>query len=190
MCVFREKVRLRLGAVLAAQDRPDLFRAIVGLAAPARPLRDAMKARLRARLRASGSTPERITAAEEALDEEFDRLRDLPRDVEPDPGGRLLQELLPIVPTTAYLELKAPLLLVFGSHDDEVPVGQRALLQTVVALHGGERIDLQVLPAADHEFLETGVGGAGKGAADLARRRHPSLGPVVRGFLERRLPKK
>ncbi|MEE2714153.1 MAG: alpha/beta fold hydrolase [Planctomycetota bacterium] len=176
-------------AVLAAKDRPDLFGAVVGLAVPARPLRDAMKARLRARLRIGGSTPAAITAAEAALDEELDLVRDLPAEADPAPGGKLLQELLPIVPTTVYMELEEPLLLVFGAHDEEVPAGHRALLQTAVALHGGERVALQVLPAADHEFLETAPGGAGKGAADLARRRHPSLGPVIRAFLERKLPK-
>lgn len=177
-------------ALLAANDRPDLFRAVVGLAPPARPLRDAMAARLRARLRANGSSPDAITAAEAKLNKELDGLRDLPRDASPGPGGKLLRELLPLVPTTIYLDAKASLLLLFGAHDEEVPAGQRALVQTAVALHGGERVDLQVLPAADHEFLETGAGGAGRGASDLARRRHPSLGPLLRTFLERNLPKK
>jgi len=172
--------------VLAAQDRPDLFRAIVGLAPPARPLREAMVARLRARLRANALSAEAMDAAEQRLNEELDALRDGTESG----AQRLMRELLPRIPSDDYLGTKAQLLLLFGARDEEIPPGHRGLLQTAVALYGGKNVDLQVIPGADHEFLERDGGRGSSGAADLARRRHPSLIPVIRSFLETALAKK
>lgn len=177
-----------LVAVLATADRPDLFAAAVGLAAPARPLRQAMTARLRARLLEAGQSAAAVRSAEMALQKDLDRIRDA-KEVT-GAGERLLRDLMLVVPVDLYLDARIPLLLLYGEDDQEVPIGHRALLQTAVALHGAGRADLQVLSGADHQFLETRGGGSHSGAADVARRRHPSLGPTLMAFLEQRLAKK
>jgi len=179
-----------LTSVGAVHDRPDLFAAVIGLAPPARPLREAMVARLRSRLFSEGRGREGVRTAEEALQADLDRIRDLKSGAAPGPGETLLRDLMRLVPVDLYLECKVPLLLVFGEHDRDVPVGHRALLQTSIALHGAGRADLQVLANADHQFLETGKSGSPAPNADMARRRHPSLAPVVSTFLEARLAKK
>jgi len=145
-----------------------------------------MIARLRARLRTNALSAEAMEAAELRLNEELDALRD-----GTDAGAqRLMRELLPRIPSDDYLQSKAHLLLLFGARDEEIPPGHRGLLQTAVALYGGKNVDLQVIPGADHEFLERDDGRGSAGAADLARRRHPSLIPVIRSFLETALAKK
>ena len=172
-------------AVEAARGTKDLINRVVGLAPPARPLREAMRTRLRARLRALGGTTESIRAAEEALERDLDQLRDLEKGEELPPGGALLRELLHLRPNERYLASEAPLLLVFAENDVEIPASHRAMVQTVMSLRGNGRITVRVISSADRLFRETGMDGpSAGGAADVARRRHPALLEYVRIFLE------
>jgi hypothetical protein len=174
-------------AVEVARDRPDLFRSVVVLAAPARNLVSSLQSRLRDRLRAEGLEESAIEEQVEALRKELETLRDVPPDQDPGPGRRLLRDLLRIEPADSLQKLKLKPLLLYGAEDGLVPAGHRALLRSTLSLIRGYAFEHQTLRRADHEFLMVSGGeGAAPGRenhADVARLRHPALVPFIRSHL-------
>jgi pimeloyl-ACP methyl ester carboxylesterase len=178
------------GAVVAvelARAGKDKIAGVIALAGPARPLAEALEARLRVRLLAGGQSAESIAGAVEALRNEIASLRELPAGASLAPGQPLLRDLARIDPAAQIPGVKAPMLVVHGSEDREVPPAQVALMRASLAFSGSDRLRFELLEGADHDLLVAPASAAFTGttppSADVARELHPKIPALLRDFI-------
>ena len=180
-------------AARAAADRPDLFRCVISLGAPARELVQALPERLRDRLRKEGLPSASVESEVASLRKQLEELLAQEEDQETPPGRRLLRDLLRIDPVRLYQEVGVPLLILYGSRDALVPRGDRSLLRSTLALVDDLRFSFHEIRDADHEFLQAagGEGDPESATTDIERPRTPSLMVFIKDHLQRCLaPKK
>jgi alpha-beta hydrolase superfamily lysophospholipase len=180
------------GAVLAvelARGGKEKIAGLVLLAGPARPLAEALEARLRVRLLAAGQSQQSIDGAVAALRSEIATLREMPEGSPVGPGQPLLRDLARIDPAAQIPGVKAPMLVIHGSEDREVPASQVALMRASLAFSGSERLRFELVEGADHDLLVAPataslLGGAPQ-IADVARELHPRIPALIGEFVTR-----
>jgi pimeloyl-ACP methyl ester carboxylesterase len=178
-----------VAAELARQQRAGIA-GIVTLAGPARPLSESLEARLRVRLAAAGQLPEAIDEAVAELRSEVAELRALPDDAPLLPGQALLRDLASVDPSVQIAALRLPILVVHGGADRETPASQVAMMRASLAF-SADRARFELLEGADHDLLmapDAGGGAPAATSADVARRLHPRVGPLIREFVDRTRP--
>jgi uncharacterized protein len=180
------------GAVVAvelARAGKEKVAGVITLAGPARPLSEALEARLRLRLLAAGQSQESIEGAVEALRSEIATLRQLPPTAPVGPGQPLLRDLAKIDPAAQIPGIKVPMLLIHGSEDREVLASQVALMRASLAFSGSERLRFELVDGADHDLLvapaTAGFQGGAPQSADVARELHPRIPALIREFVGR-----
>jgi alpha-beta hydrolase superfamily lysophospholipase len=180
------------GAVLAvelARGGNAKIAGLVLLAGPARPLAEALEARLRVRLLAAGQSQQSIEGAVAALRTEIAALREMPEGSALGPGQPLLRDLARIDPAAQIPGVRVPMLVIHGSEDREVPASQVALMRASLAFSGSERLRFEFLDAADHDLLvapaTASLMGGAQQSADVARELHPRIPALIREFVAR-----
>jgi alpha-beta hydrolase superfamily lysophospholipase len=178
------------GAIVAtelARTDKDKIRGVISLASPARPLPDALEAKLRVRLSAAGQLPEAIESAVATLRTEMAALQKLPENAELAPGQSLLRDLVRIDPAVLIAGSQVPMLVIHAGDDRETPASQVALMRASLAF--SDRARFELVEGADHDLLETskaaGMTGADPVSSDVARPLHPRIPALIGEFVER-----
>ena len=160
--------------------------AVAALGAPARPLIPWLEARLRARLLAASVTPAEIETQIARLAAEMEGLKSRDR-TELSFDEQVLADLAAVDPARAYIDVRIPVLALFGERDVEVPSAHRAFLRSALALGKTTAYRFQVLTGADHDFLQVSPSSSPESLldsqTDVARSLHPALVVFVRDFL-------
>ena len=148
----RVRRRTRRGRGRRAASSPaaarDKIAGVIALAEPARPLAEALEARLRVRLLAAGQSQESIDGAVAALGPRSRPLRQLPDGAPVGRGQALLRDLARIDPAAQIAGVKAPLLVIHCGDDREVPASQVALMRASLAFSGAERLRFEMVEGA------------------------------------------
>jgi pimeloyl-ACP methyl ester carboxylesterase len=171
-------------AAEAARRQGGRIAGVVLLAGPARPLAQALEARLRVRLSAAGELPGAIDAAVAALRREIDALRELPDGAPLRPGQAVLRDLAVVDPAILVASVRLPTLIVHGSADLETPSSQVSLMRASLVF-SAERARFELVDGADHDLLVAPPARdltSAPNPADVARRLHPGVVSLVRAF--------
>ena len=129
------------------------------LAGPARPLAEALEARLRVRLLAAGQSRESIDGAVAALRTEIETLRQIPDDARPSARVRRSSAISSgSIRPSQIAGVQAPLLIIHAADDREVPASQVALMRASLAFSGSDAARFELVDGADHDLLVTPEG--------------------------------
>jgi pimeloyl-ACP methyl ester carboxylesterase len=179
------------GALVAselARSSPEGIAGVITLASPARPLAEALEAKLRVRLAAGGQLPDAIENAVATLRSEMDALRQLPESGPVPPGQALFRDLVRIDPAVLAASIHAPLLILHAGDDRETPASQVALMRASLAF-SADRARFEIVDGADHDLLRSPASASmtetPPSSADVARELHPRIPAAIREFIER-----
>jgi uncharacterized protein len=178
------------GAIVAAEAARGSSIPIAGvimLASPARPLAEALEARLRVRLAAAGQLAEAIDGAAATLRAEISSLQNLAPDATLTPGQGLLRDLVGIEPASQIAALRQRVLVLHASDDREIPAAQVGLMRASLAC-SSDRVRFEMVDGATHDLVATVAPGglappAPPESADVARELHSGFPTLIRGFI-------